>query len=370
MPRIKADDVREKARGRWDQVFQNLAPVLLEAKRPTAHRPCPVHGGKDGFRLYKDWLHSGGGVCNTCQAKPDGFEILMWVRGWSFPDTLAAVADVLGLSDSGKTWGDGLDNKKPAAPDKGAEPRRGSRVCNFLWQNGLDLRSLTAEHMALAYLRSRTLEDDVILAQRCMRFHAELIYYEGEDRDQKLQLPGLITKFRKKTGEVHTLHRTFLQAPGIKADVSENKKVLPSRDGGTLSGGSVWLEGCSRSTEVDACEGIETGLSIIEVLERPTFAATTAALLGVFDPPDWVTKVNIWADLDHPDPVTGIPPGTAAAEKLARRLRERGIEVEIKMPFVDLSRWEHSVDWNDIKARFGDKGIIAGLKNQPPLVYA
>lgn len=93
--------VRAAARGRWREIFSALAPSLSEAlERPGRHVACPVHGGTNGFRLFADFAETGGGVCNTCGARTDGFSMLMWVNGWSFSETINAVARVLGLSGS------------------------------------------------------------------------------------------------------------------------------------------------------------------------------------------------------------------------------------------------------------------------------
>jgi len=52
---IEACDVRQLAAGRWLDIHELLAPALtLALRRPGRHVPCPVHGGTDGFRLFRD----------------------------------------------------------------------------------------------------------------------------------------------------------------------------------------------------------------------------------------------------------------------------------------------------------------------------
>lgn len=90
--------VREAARGHWDAIFCALAPTFKVAmQRPGKHVPCPVHGGKDGFRLFEDYREAGSCVCNTCGNFRDGFAALQWLHDWSFAYTLSRVASVLGL---------------------------------------------------------------------------------------------------------------------------------------------------------------------------------------------------------------------------------------------------------------------------------
>lgn len=96
--RLDVSVVREAARGHWDAIFCALAPMLKAAmQQPGKHVPCPIHGGKDGFRLFPDYAMAGSCVCNTCGTFRDGFETLEWLHGWGFAQTLAKVAWVLGL---------------------------------------------------------------------------------------------------------------------------------------------------------------------------------------------------------------------------------------------------------------------------------
>jgi hypothetical protein len=92
-------EVRDAASGRWVLVMGALAPQLEPALRKIGrHVSCPVHGGKDGFRLFrKDFGETGGGVCNTCGPKADGFELLMWLNQWDFWTCKEEVGQVLGL---------------------------------------------------------------------------------------------------------------------------------------------------------------------------------------------------------------------------------------------------------------------------------
>ncbi|ECS4958781.1 zinc-binding protein, partial [Salmonella enterica subsp. enterica serovar Typhimurium] len=54
MSYYKADTVREAANGNWLFILAALAPHLEPAlRKPGRHVSCPIHGGKDGFRLFK-----------------------------------------------------------------------------------------------------------------------------------------------------------------------------------------------------------------------------------------------------------------------------------------------------------------------------
>lgn len=78
----------------------SLAPAIERVGKHVAC-PFPSHprkkkGKGDGFRLFKDAAQSGGGICATCGAYPDGFALLMKVTGMPFGDCLKAVGDFIG----------------------------------------------------------------------------------------------------------------------------------------------------------------------------------------------------------------------------------------------------------------------------------
>jgi phage/plasmid primase-like uncharacterized protein len=63
--------------------------------------PCPVHGGKDGFCLFRDPEQTGEGACNTSGTFHDGFALLMWVNRCCFPEALWVVTHELGKAHDG-----------------------------------------------------------------------------------------------------------------------------------------------------------------------------------------------------------------------------------------------------------------------------
>ena len=70
---MKAEELKNLAMGRWDAILAVIAPQSIVAlKHKERHVPCPVHGGKDGFRVFKDVAITGGSVCNTCGCNNDG----------------------------------------------------------------------------------------------------------------------------------------------------------------------------------------------------------------------------------------------------------------------------------------------------------
>lgn len=91
-------EAKAAAVGRWAELIVCLAPQSKEAlERFPRHVKCPVHGGVDGFRLFKDFNETGGGICNTCGTRADGFALLQWLNDWDARQTLKAVATELAL---------------------------------------------------------------------------------------------------------------------------------------------------------------------------------------------------------------------------------------------------------------------------------
>ncbi len=82
-------EIKEDASGRWHAIFESLAPALAEAmSKAPRHVHCPVHGGTDGYRLFRHYNESGQSVCNTCGVHRSGLDTLVWANGCSFRDAV------------------------------------------------------------------------------------------------------------------------------------------------------------------------------------------------------------------------------------------------------------------------------------------
>jgi len=97
---INASVVKSHAVGRCGDIALALAPQLAPMiERGNRHGPCPLCGGRDRARCHNDFRETGGIFCNQCGGGADIFAVLMWANGWSFPETLEAVAGVLGVRE-------------------------------------------------------------------------------------------------------------------------------------------------------------------------------------------------------------------------------------------------------------------------------
>lgn len=211
---LESDVIKNAVRGSWLSVLDSLAPELERAiLKPGRHIGCPVHGGKDGFKLFRDADISGGGICNTCGAKPDGFSLLMWLRGWRFPDALMAVANVLGLSPDEHHQKTVFAMPVFMTPKSTADDDRIKAILRTVWQESKSVHHPDAEPVRL-YLQSRGL-DSSIPDWPSIRFHPNMQY---RDEDGKLlgHYPAMLALI-EKCNEAITIHRTFLTPKGCKA---------------------------------------------------------------------------------------------------------------------------------------------------------
>jgi phage/plasmid primase-like uncharacterized protein len=328
--------VRASAQGRWTAILARLAPVLEPAlARLGRHVPCPVHGGKDGFRLFADAPATGGGICNSCGAFPDGFALLMWLHDWRFPEALRAVASALHLTDPGP-WTAITARSKASRTASNAWRAQSIRST---WDAGLDPNDPRAAPLR-RYLARRGLAD-VRLDPEALRFHPSLPYWENGRRTRRY--PALLARVTSPTGELLTLHRTYLTEDGEKAPVAAPRKLMPYPEGRRLGGGAIRLAAVGRT--LDLAEGIETALAVMAMTGRPAWAATSAVMLERFEPPEGISELIIRADRDRSGR------GEQAARALADRLQGRDLTVRIRVPALAIPVGAKGVDWLDLHQR-------------------
>jgi len=321
---LDKDAVREQARGRWPDVIGTLAPGLRDTidHGHRKHGPCPVHGGKDGLRVLPDFADTGGVVCNTCGTKSDGYATIMWLCGWDFPATVAAVGDALGMTT---TNGDRPVVKPPVpvvatrtAEDETRTREHARKQLARVWKETTSDTGRGSE-----YLRSRGLSGDVPAA---LRLHPALDYFNNDEPPKKSgAYPALVAQMLDAAGYAVALHRIYLAADGPgKAPVPAPKKtMMPTREGAT-TGAAIRL--FDSADELGIAEGIETALAIQEATGMPVWSCVTAHGLETVVLPASVKRVYVWADRDESHT------GQKAAEKAAARFTTEGREAFVILP--------------------------------------
>lgn len=244
---------KDLACGHWIGILSRLTPELQEAIRfaeggKRNHIPCPVHGGKDGFRLFDNVAETGGGVCNTCGFFPSGFDLLKWLKGWDFSYAASMVDDALGCG-IGK-----ITHSKPDSEDEKENQKRRERM-NRIW------RQSKSPEIVSDYLRSRGLKGDIPTDMRGIR----ALTYRDKSGATGIY-PAIVAMIRDPNGKPISLHRIYL------ADVPSRKKTMPPI--GTIAGGAVRLY--SLRDKLAVAEGIETSIAAHEIFRLPVWACLTA----------------------------------------------------------------------------------------------
>jgi putative DNA primase/helicase len=333
---INFEDVRPHAQGQWLSILGHVAPSLAEAiEKHPKHVACPVHGGKDGFRLYRNADETGGGICNTCGAYSDGFALIAWINGWTLPDTLQAVGDYLGISTTSNKPKP-IVKRSPVITDpiKQANTiQRKRNALNTVWRDLVVLDDEQAKP-ARAYLVNRGLAEVLKSLPNDVFFHPALSYWEGgQDYGSH---PAIVALIRDKNGAFITLHRTYLNHEGHKADLPTIKKLMSPIKQGASKGGAIRLY--QATDELILAEGIETALALRVSLNQPVWACVSAGGLEAVQIPAGVKRVIVGSDHD----ASGA--GQKAAKILADRLMSEDKAREVKIIIPECV----GVDWLDV----------------------
>lgn len=338
-------NLKAEANGQWQYIFSQLAPTLAEAlERFPRHVACPVHGGINGYRLFRHFNETGRGVCNTCGVQSSGFDTLAWANGYEFRDAVREVAKLLN--------GESIVAKSHrAAPPPPPEPVIDWDKRLYWLQRTLVEANPLAGSPAERYLLNRGIPASSIPGT--LYAHRGLDYFEPGNQTPLGNFPCLLAPITNAAGELVSVHRIFLDEFGNKATVPAPKKMMPTA--GMLGGSAIKLftfgeEGDTGAPGEVLCvaEGIETALAVHALSGLPTWACTTAGLLETVEVPDHVKEVHIWADLDVSQR------GAQAAEKLKRRMVSEGRRVIVHMPEGRIPDGKKGVDWLDV--------LVAGQK--------
>ncbi|MCR4143669.1 DUF7146 domain-containing protein [Alcaligenes faecalis] len=159
-----------------------------------------------------------------------------------------------------------------------------------------------------------------------LRFHAGLDYWH--DGRCIGQFPVMLAAVTSPTGELVTVHRTFLTPDGRKAPVPTVKKLCSPA--GAMGGASIKIgTPCARPDGrlgLGIAEGIETALAASNLFGVPVWAGVSAHGLVSFTPPPSVRNLYVFADNDESET------GQKAAAQLAERLTRQGFTVRTHMP--------------------------------------
>lgn len=363
-----SEAVKRAAHGRWVDILVSLAPHLAEAAdRMPHHVPCPIHGGKDGFRFCREAKRStdetGITICNTCGIHADGWATLMWANSWSFGTAFKEVAHYLGMRVSD---GPRATPAVPIIPPKVIDPEQ-IAVDDAKRRSALQRianQSLSISHPAAEPARLYLARRGISVAiPDTLRFSTSLPYYA--DENTKIgDFPVLIAMVSDKSGKPVTIHRTFLTRDGKKAPVDCPKKLMMYPSDRSVSGGAIRIAGRSDAPIACAAEGIETSLAVLEAFQElvnqgtvSVWCTVTAGLMAQFEPPAGIDQLFVFADKDRPCDQHPKGHGQEAALQLVQRCWASGIKASAVVPKGDIPAGAKSLDWLDILNRDGIAGF-------------
>jgi len=344
-PRVADFDPKVESQGKWQYIFSDLLPELKDAMDKAGHHvSCPYHGGEDGFRLFKDFHTTGGGYCNTCGPKSNGFAVLAWLKGYAFKDAVREVSQ----------WIRG-DNSVPApirrpviAAPKPEDYSKAHDYISKVWAASKPIKGTPAER----YLLNRGIPADCIPAS--LRFHPGLKYIHGKEKQDLGTFPCLLAPIKNKSGGIMSVHRIFLTPDGQKAPVPDAKKMMPKC--GYLGGSAIKM--FTPGEVLGLAEGIETAAAVRAGTGMPVWPCVSAVLMELVDIPETVQHVVIWADLDRSGR------GAEAAKVIGERVAALGKTFEICMPPGPIPETEKGVDWLNIWNTLGIAGFPVHLQRK------
>jgi putative DNA primase/helicase len=295
--RAYAEQVKERARGRWADV---LAALGIERRYLVdKHGPCPLcsHDARDDRFRFSDRHGNGEYICSPnghgCGAG-DGLQLLMKYHGWDYCTAIRKVSEVLGWAG-------------PIATQP-CETASSGKLRALLQKTWDEARPVVAGDPVGRCLASRGLA--LTEYPKCLRFHPSLGYFvKDENKRAKLVSthPAMLAKVTDPSGKPLTLHRTYLTTAGGKAPVEAQRKLFSSG----IKAAAIRL--FAADEELGVAEGIETALAAHELTGYPLWAALSSANLEAVVIPDTVRRLHIFADTDRRFA------GQAAAFALARR---------------------------------------------------
>jgi len=287
--------VSEIATGRWPALLAHFG--VAESFLTGKHGPCPICGGKDRFR-FDNKEGRGTWICSHCGSS-DGFKLLELIKGWSFREAAHQVELIAGTVQTHAIRAESEDAKKMAAVKR-------------IWEES---ESVSKGDPVWLYL-NRRIGLDVVPS--CLRYHPALAYTDGDIVEHH---PAMVAAVTNAEGKGVAVHRIYLKKDGSKASVDKQKKIIAGKP---ISGAAVRL---GRHGEcLGIAEGIETALAASMRFGVVSWAAISAGMLEQWLPPEGVKKVIVFGDNDASFT------GQAAAYSLAKKLRLKGVDVDVRIP--------------------------------------
>ena len=261
---------------------------------------CPFHNEKSpSFTVNDD---KGFYHCFGCGAHGDVIDFVQLIGGVDFRE---AVDSLTGGASDPEAVRRHIEARAEVSRLQASEDTSKAKQAGDIWKVSQAANGGPVDQ----YLHGRGV---TIPVPPSIRFHPALMY-----KPSNLELPAMVAALQRPDGQVVGVHRTYILPNGRgKAPVSSPKMAL-----GRLAGNAVRLAAATETLGI--AEGIETGLSAMQLYDDPVWCACGSNLAGVIVP-DTVKRVVIYADNGEA--------GQLAADKAAAKFYQQGRRVTIVRP--------------------------------------
>ncbi len=290
--------------------------VVLEKHGRKPFGLCPFHEEKTpSFTVSeaKGTFH-----CFGCGAHGDAFDYLRRAQGMELHEALEHLAIEAGMTPDRE--GRRRPTRQPTAPPAAHnEPQRqinhNGALALEIWRASRDpIGTLTA-----TYLHHRGITCKI---PPTIRDHLGLKHAETGQN-----FPVMVAAITGADRKVTAVHRTFLRCDGRgKANVTEPKMAL-----GPFGAGAVRLGPAGPA--LGLAEGIETGLSVMQLFDMPVWCSLSNTRLDRLELPSETVEVHLFGDRGGP--------GVEAVERAVKAYQAQGRRVVVRLPP------ESYGDWND-----------------------
>ena len=307
------ESIHDRARGRWRDILISVG--VDSAYLSGKHTKCPICGDPGTNFRWGDKNGSGSFVCSKCTASrfESGVEFVMRFLRVPFLDAKKAIEEHIGEA-------------KIVAPKATMDDEVRREKLRGIWTAA---RLLRGDDIASRYLERRNIIPD--RWPDALRWVPKLTHRD-EKTGVKSVYPAMLARFIAPDNTSSTLHRTWLDEPGVKAPVDPPRKAMP---GPIPIGGAVRL--AEPAATMGIAEGIETALAAMLTYGIPVWSALGTSGMVRWQPPKEATCILVFADLDVSYA------GQHAAYTLAYRLHAEGFHVEVREP-----AGERPCDFNDM----------------------
>ena len=274
---------------------------------------CPFHNEKTpSFKVNeaKKTFH-----CFGCGVHGDVFDYLRRAQGMELREAFEYLENEAGMTPDRE--GSKRPTQQPMAPPQVRDDSGGRmRAALDIWCKSRDpIGTLTG-----AYLNHRNITGAI---PATLRDHIGLNHSPTGQN-----LPAMVAAITGPDRKVMAIQRTFLRCDGrSKANVNESKMTL-----GSMGAGAVRLG--PAGPVLGIAEGVETGLSAMELFDVPVWCSLSASRLDRLWLPPESREIHIFGD-------NGAP-GHEAAESAARVYLAQGRRVVVRFPP------ERFGDYNDL----------------------